>query len=294
MIRMGVNISLSCNVGAPVELALRLLPAQTAQQRIGSEVLLVPADARALPVRVGRHGQRLLDVQAAAGMLDIACSALVDLSPHFADPASLDETSVTDLPFEVLPFLHESPLCPTEAMTRLAYRTFGRMRPGYARVATLCACVRDRTLFDPSLSGMPKTALDTLLDKRGASEHFAQLAIALCRALFIPARLVSTARPDDSGLHYCMEAYVGNRWFLFDPTGLAPAWNLIRIATGRDSTDMPAVGLHGQTYRGGYRLTITALHATRGAHEAAVPDGAAVSIAPPERTDDRQDRVSAA
>ncbi len=294
MIRMGVNISLSCNIGTPVELEFRVLPALTAQQRIGSEVLLVPSGARALPVRLGRHGQRLLDVQAAAGTLEIACSALVDVTPHFADPDTLDEAGVADLPFEVLPFLHESPLCPTEPLTRLAYRTFGRMRPGYARVATLCACVRDRTRFDPSLAGTPKSALDTLLDKRGASEHFAQLTIALCRALFIPARLVSTARPGDSGLHYCMEAYVGDRWYLFDPTGSAPAAHLIRIATGRDSADLPSVSLHDQPYRGACRMTITALHAARANDDANIPDGMAISIAATERTDDREDRASAA
>ncbi len=264
MPRMNVNFSLRHEVERAGSLAFRILPALLPQQRISNESLVSSRGVRSR-ILPGRYGQRVLHVQADRGLLEIDYSARVDTAPHLADPASLMEASVADLPFDVLPFLHESSFCPTESLTRLAFRTFGRMPPGYARVATLCNCVRERTRLEPARSGLPGTALDTLLDKRGASEHFAHLAIALCRALFIPARLVSATWPGSatasgtSGLHYCIEVFLGDRWYLFDPTGVAPVTGLVRIGTGRDCGDIPTVTMQGETQPTPGRLQITAL-----------------------------------
>ena len=65
--------------------------------------------------------------------------------------------------------------------------------------------------------------------------------IALCRALNIPARFVTaytryeTPPPD---FHAVVEAYLGDRWHLFDPTQLAPISDLVRLGTGRDALDV--------------------------------------------------------
>jgi transglutaminase-like putative cysteine protease len=261
MPKMNVTVSLRYDVGTAGSLALRILPAATPQQHLSNESLVSSLGARSRIV-TGRFGQRVLHVQAAPGPLDIDYSARVALAHHMADPSTLDEVSVADLPFEVLPFLHESALCATDALSQLAFRTFGRMKPGYARVATLCECVRERTRLDPAQTGVEKSVLDTLLDKSGASEHFAHLAIALCRALYIPARLVSVTWPGCpavSGLHYCIEAFLGDRWYLFDPAGSSPAARRIRISTGRDTSDLPIVSIQGEAQQACGRLQIMAL-----------------------------------
>lgn len=69
----------------------------------------------------------------------------------------------------------------------------------------------------------------------------AHLAIALCRALAIPARIVvgylEGLQPMD--LHAWFEAYVGDRWYTFDPTQASLSGGRVAIAYGRDATDVP-------------------------------------------------------
>ena len=45
--------------------------------------------------------------------------------------------------------------------------------------------------------------------------------------------------------HAVFEAFLGGRWRLFDPTGLAPTDALVRIAHGRDAHDTAFATLYG-------------------------------------------------
>ena len=71
----------------------------------------------------------------------------------------------------------------------------------------------------------------------GVCRDFAHLAIAFCRSLGIPARFVSAyaygLNPPD--FHVYIEAFLGGRWILFDPTRLAPQSSFVRIGQGRDA-----------------------------------------------------------
>jgi transglutaminase-like putative cysteine protease len=46
--------------------------------------------------------------------------------------------------------------------------------------------------------------------------------------------------------HAVAEVYVGDRWRLLDPTGLAPIDGLVRIAYGRDAADVAFLTIFGQ------------------------------------------------
>jgi transglutaminase-like putative cysteine protease len=70
----------------------------------------------------------------------------------------------------------------------------------------------------------------------------------VCRSLNIPARCVTAYTkyeepPQD--FHAVVEAFLGDRWYLFDPTELAPIATLIRLATGRDASDVPFATFFG-------------------------------------------------
>ena len=57
----------------------------------------------------------------------------------------------------------------------------------------------------------------------------------------LPARIVVgyvwfDEPPQD--FHAIFEAWLGGRWVLFDPTGMAPPERLVRIGTGRDAKDV--------------------------------------------------------
>lgn len=86
---------------------------------------------------------------------------------------------------------------------------------------------------------IPIRLLLTLLQKGAVYADFAHLAIALCRALTIPARYFTgySYRLKSPDFHACFEAYIGGQWLIFDASKLSPLNGLIKIANGRDATD---------------------------------------------------------
>jgi transglutaminase-like putative cysteine protease len=82
-------------------------------------------------------------------------------------------------------------------------------------------------------------AVETLLNRRGVCRDFAHLAIALLRSKDVPARLAAVYAPGLSPMdfHAVAEAHVNGAWHIIDPTGLAPRESMLRITSGRDSSD---------------------------------------------------------
>ncbi|MES2877713.1 MAG: transglutaminase family protein, partial [Pseudomonadota bacterium] len=85
------------------------------------------------------------------------------------------------------------------------------------------------------------------------------LGITLCRALNIPARLVVgyvyfEEPPQD--FHAVFEAWLDDRWVLFDGTKMAPIDRLIRVGTGRDAKDVAFATIFGGVVMTRKELTI--------------------------------------
>ena len=80
---------------------------------------------------------------------------------------------------------------------------------------------------------------------------FAHLMIALCRALNIPARFVTGidygADPalGPSDFHAYVEVFLGDRWYLFDPSSTAIPMGLMRFGVGRDAADVSFATIFG-------------------------------------------------
>jgi transglutaminase-like putative cysteine protease len=89
-------------------------------------------------------------------------------------------------------------------------------------------------------------AADTLLAGEGVCRDFAHLAVALLRAVNVPARMVSVYAPGLSPMdfHAVAEAFVEGQWRVVDGTLLAPRQSLVRIATGRDAADTAFLDNH--------------------------------------------------
>ena len=95
-----------------------------------------------------------------------------------------------------------------------------------------------------------------LVAAAGVCRDYAHLAIALCRALGIPARYVSgyAVDLDPPDFHGFFEAYLGGEWYLFDATRLAPVDGLVRIATGRDAADVAFAAIVGDVTMTGMEI----------------------------------------
>jgi transglutaminase-like putative cysteine protease len=125
------------------------------------------------------------------------------------------------------------------------------MTPGHEHADAVCRWVRANVEFRAGTSTIATSALETLEQGVGVCRDFVHLAIALLRGLNYPARFVSGVdygAPEGLGppdFHSYVEAYIGERWWLFDPTGITPLTGLIRIGTGRDAADVAFATMFG-------------------------------------------------
>src|SRR5690606_21299495 len=94
--------------------------------------------------------------------------------------------------------------------------------------------------YKAGTSDSSRSANDVLALKEGVCKDFAHLAIALCRALDIPARYFTgyAYALDPPDFHACFEAYVGGKWLFFDPTQLSIPNGLVKIANAKDASEV--------------------------------------------------------
>lgn len=240
-----------------VTLVLQLAPAHPAEVR--DEQLLVTVDAMpstALVTEVaGPHGTRLHVVRAQAGALTVGYTGTV--RPVEAPEA--DRGPVDAIDIEALTYLRQSRYAPSDELLGFAIAELGGLSADDERPGAIASWVFERFAYTLGASGPLDTAVDTLLSGAGVCRDFAHVTIALCRALEIPARLVSVYAPGLSPMdfHAVVEARVGGRWQVLDATRLAPRTSLVRIATGRDAADTAFV----TTLAGRAELTLAEVYA---------------------------------
>ncbi len=215
------------------------------QHCLEEQVCLNPTEA--LEEYRDAGGNRYWRVSSATEHLTLTYEATVVSAPQYGDPADLMTLPVASLPMDVLPYLYPSRYCQSDRLATLARREFGESAPGYEQVQAVCDWIYHHVVYQGGSTNVHTSACDTLLERQGVCRDFAHLAIALCRALEIPARFVSVYAHDlnPPDFHACFEVYLGDRWYVFDATRLAPRQGFIRIATGRDAADVAFCTLFG-------------------------------------------------
>lgn len=181
------------------------------------------------------------------GRLAVAYDATVEIADRAMDLAGADQHPIARLPIDTLPYLRGSRYCPSDTFETIADQKFGALRGG-ARVAAIAAWIAGHITYEAGHSDARTTALETFVQRAGVCRDFAHLAVTLCRASDIPARVASvyalTLEPPD--FHAVVEVFVGGRWRLLDPTDLAPVDGLVRIAYGRDAADVAFLTIFGK------------------------------------------------
>jgi len=137
-------------------------------------------------------------------------------------------------------YTRPSRYCPSDRMTGFAAARFAGYRDAVDSVRAICDYVHSRTSYMAGASGPGTDAAETLLSGAGVCRDYAHLTVALCRAVDIPARVVAVYAPGLAPMdfHLVAEAAVGDRWYVWDATRLAPRPSMVRIATGRDAADV--------------------------------------------------------
>ena len=139
---------------------------------------------------------------------------------------------------EEILYLRPSRYCDSDRLAQVAFTHFKDFR-GVELVAAIREWVHTSITYTPGSSRVVDGALDTYLSRRGVCRDMAHLVITFCRAMNVPARLVSVYAPglQPPDFHAVAEVWVDGAWHVIDPTGLAPRQSMVRIATGRDASD---------------------------------------------------------
>ena len=251
MIRFDLSIALDYTVLTPSDFVFIIQPTNTAHQRVTWERLSIEPEMAWEEQVEGMPPNRHLRLRAEPGSLRLRYEAIVDLVHHFELPVDVPEVAIADLPADVLKYIYPSRYCQSDHLVSVAMQEFADMPPGYARVEAIYRWVRSRVRFQVGASQSTTSAVETYESCQGVCRDFAHLMITLCRALNIPARFVTgidygadpALGPTD--FHCYVEAYLGDRWYLFDPSGISPRMGLLRIGTGRDASDVAFATIFG-------------------------------------------------
>ena len=164
-------------------------------------------------------------------------------------PIDAEENAIHLLPSETFYYLAPSRFCESDLLERMAQRTFGHIPTGYQRVQTICDWIYAHIIYESGSSDHTTSAKDILVSRAGVCRDFAHLAIAICRALDIPARFVFGYMPFYQAMpdfHAIFEVYLGQQWVLFDATKMGPIEEFVRVGTGLDAKDVPFASFFGQ------------------------------------------------
>ncbi|HEY2612158.1 MAG TPA: transglutaminase family protein [Reyranella sp.] len=160
---------------------------------------------------------------------------------------SAPQHAVEDLPAETIVYLLGSRYCETDRLSDIAWQLFAQTAPGWARVQAICDYVHNHITFGYQYARPTKTAREAFDERNGVCRDYAHLGITFCRCMNIPARYCTGylgdigVPPVDAPMDFAgwFEAYLGGRWYTFDPRNNTPRIGRILIGQGRDASDVP-------------------------------------------------------
>ena len=127
-------------------------------------------------------------------------------------PAAVPADQPGRLPLTILTYTLPSRYCESDRFGPSAWELFGKVDgPGRAGAARSAGWVGANVAYAPGSTDGRTSAWDVWQARKGVCRDYTHLAIALCRALSIPARYVGGYAvglvPMD--FHACFEAYLG-------------------------------------------------------------------------------------
>ena len=243
LIRFGFEIAISAPNPVPLILALSPHPSVAGRILGANKVLTEPQ----MPVEefIDPFGNRRARLVPQPGRSRLWSDDViqVDGQPDVFD-WNARQHEIAHLPPETLPFLTASRYCESDVLTQQAWDLFGTTRPGWARVQAICNFVHNHLTFGYKFGRPTKTAVHAMSEATGVCRDFAHLAIALCRAMNIPARYASgylgdIGVPPSGPGDFCawFEVYLEDRWFTFDARYNTPRIGRVLMVRGRDAAD---------------------------------------------------------
>jgi transglutaminase-like putative cysteine protease len=265
-IKVGTSLSFEFQNPTPVVALLTVHHERTADLERPDRLVVTP------PILIaGYHdtfGNWCSRFIAPAGIVTLTTAGIVRDNGNWdaVDPAAIQH-SIEDLTPAALQFLLGSRYCETSLLSDFAWRTFGPLPLGHARVQAVIDYVHDHLRFDYATSRPTRTAFDAFNEGVGVCRDYAHLAITLLRCLNIPARYC-TGYISDIGLpppnapqdfSAWIEVFLGNAWRVYDPRNNDPRIGRILVARGRDAEDVPLTLTFGPNLLASFSVTVEEL-----------------------------------
>lgn len=254
--RVRIDADLNYNFPQAADVLLALEVAQMPDQQLIDDKLLVGTATPLTPV-AGHQGIGRRIWTRGEGTFTVKYEATVDVRREVTDLKGVRAVPLADLPGRVIHYLWPSRYCLPDRLKDFAAERFGALEGG-ARVVAMAEWTRANLAYVRGCSDEQTNALDTFEQKQGICRDFAHVLISFARALDIPARMVSAYawKLDPPDFHAVVEVYLDGGWYLVDPTGLAPVEGLVRIAVGRDATDISFMTIFGTANLNSQSVTV--------------------------------------
>lgn len=244
--RLLTSCDLEFEIAEATTFVLMLRPRSGSQQWIFREEYQLTPHTPAIEF-TDDYGNLCQRLKAPTGHFGIHTAAEVETSDCMDVAIGAPFIEVHRLPDSVLQFLLPSRYCESDRFGEMSADIASGQTPGYDQVAAITRWVREQVSYLPGTSQFPISAIEVNERRSGVCRDLAHLGIALCRSLSLPARMVvgylEGLEPMD--LHAWFEAYVGGRWYTFDPTQGTLRGGYVALGFGRDAADVAVYNQFG-------------------------------------------------
>ncbi|MBL8698192.1 MAG: transglutaminase family protein [Alphaproteobacteria bacterium] len=261
-IHFGCELQLVCDQPTPVTLLMTVRPERRRRLITPDRVALRGGTTR--KEFIDAFGNLATRAVLAAGRRHVLRVDGIIRDGGKPDPVrpSARQVPIAAIPDEVMPYLMSSRYCEVDLLSDFAWKRFAATPPGWPRVQAICDFVHRHVAFGYPHARATRSAAQALQEKVGVCRDFAHLAVALCRAMGIPARYTTgylgdigvPPAPCPMDFSAWFEAWLEGGWFAFDARHNTPRIGRIPIAHGRDATDVAFVTSFGAHRMLGFKV----------------------------------------
>jgi transglutaminase-like putative cysteine protease len=235
------------------------------QHLVEEEIQLTP-DVPVSERTATSKGNRVFRVEVPTGPFAVTYRATIEVNRPVA-PMETRPDNPGRMPLSILTYMLPSRYCESDRFSQMAWDLFGKIPNRPEQVREICRWVDATIAYTPGATDSRTSAWDVWQLRKGVCRDYTHLAIALCRALSIPARYVGGyalgLAPMD--FHACFEVYLGGHWYLFDPTDGIPPEHHVVIARGRDAANAALTTIFGKINAGPVSVSCAIAPAERSA-----------------------------
>jgi transglutaminase-like putative cysteine protease len=243
--RLSIDVDLRYRFPEPADVLLSIEAAQMPDQSLIGDRLVIDGVGPLRPID-GEDGIGRRTWMCAEGDFHARYQAEIELDRRTVSIGELPITPRRELPAQVIPYLWPSRYCEADRFEAFVDREFPGDNHG-SKIMAMSKWIHEHLDYCSGSTDASTSAVDVFVSRQGVCRDFAHLLTSFARAVGVPARVVSAYAwdLDPPDFHAVVEVWLAGDWYLVDPTELAPLDGLVRIAVGRDATDIAFMTVFG-------------------------------------------------